>query len=563
MRSKWRKSHRRSLIVFFVILLMGIEMSIWAREKFEPPDGRIIHGLGQYIAVLYSDAENWQYVTEYQNAINQVPVIYSVYAAIDPFLDALDNTDFVDITTQHTYPYVLVVGITLFDSLYLINGTTNIPVDEILNGSLDYRIIDIAQRIKAVDVPVFVRPGFEFGWGNSGIHNDPDVTPADFVNIWIHIYTIFQQQFVTNVAWVWNTVNPNQFNYMEWYPGDEYVDWWGINYFSLSQINNADNFLDDAALHGKPVIVCESNPIHNGGTTNAANWDDWFVPYFTKIKDTPHIKIFVYISDPWDRGPFASWPDSRITSNETIRANYENEMLDSLYIHMPEYLVDPLDIVGDYVPPSSVANFTATPIPQYVQLTWQIPTDADFAGTRILRKTDDYPAYPEDGDLVYEGADTSFVDLNVNADTTYYYAAFSYDTIPNYAEPTLAMAMPGDPTGISTNSVNSDAAGVSFSCSPNPFNSTTNIQWNLSFSADVDISVYNVLGERSATLLKKRLMPGKASVTWNAGEFASGVYFLVLTINPNSVIFPGRTGNEGISSSPQQQVHVLKTILIK
>ncbi len=560
-QSKQRR-HRflNGFLVFW--LLSTLWQPLFSREKFEPPAGRVIHGLGQYVSILYSDAENWQYVSEYQNGVNQVPVIYSVYASLDPALNSLDNTDFINITTQHGNPYVLLVGIALFDSTYLINGTVHIPVQDILSGALDYRIIDIAQRIKAVNGPVFVRPGFEFGWGNSGIHNDPNVSAADFVNIWIHLYNVFEQQFVRNVAWVWNTVNPNQFNYMAWYPGDQYVDWWGINYFSTSQINNADGFLSDAAAHGKPVMICESNPIHNGGTTNPANWNNWFIPYFNKIHSQAGIKAFVYISDPWDRGPFASWPDSRITSNETIRANYEAELTDSAYVHMAEFVLHSEELFGDFLPPDSVNGFTAQPGIGQIELRWQPPTNADYAGVRIMRRTDHFPGFPTDGDLVYQGTDTIFVDTVVNANTTYYYAAFAFDTIPNYADPAFASATPESTTGVE-NELSAAPSETLFSVFPNPFNSFARIQWELSFPADVKISVFNVTGQRVMTIIKKRLPAGKSSVSWNAERLASGIYFVTFVVNRETSQSPRSTSGNSRSTLGNRYRQVIKTLLIK
>ncbi len=556
--------HYRNLLIGFMVcwLVFTLGQPLLSREKFEPPNGRVIHGLGQYVSILYSDAENWQYVTEYQNGINQIPVIYSVYASIDPTLNSLDNTDFINITTQHEHPYVLLVGIALFDSTYLFNGTINIPVQDILSGALDYRIIDIAQRLKAVNGPVFVRPGFEFGWGNSGIHNDPDVSAADFVNIWIHIYNIFEQQFVQNVAWVWNTVNPNQFNYMAWYPGDQYVDWWGINYFSTSQINNGDGFLSDAAAHGKPVMICESNPIHNGGTTNAANWSNWFVPYFNKIHTQPGIKAFVYISDPWDRGPFANWPDSRITSNETIRANYEAEMTDSIYVHMPEFLLHTEELFGDFVPPDSVHGFTAQPGLGQIELHWQPPGNADYAGVRIMRRTDHFPLSPGDGNLLYQGNDTIFVDTVVNANTTYFYSAFSYDSIPNYSDPALASATPESTTGIEGTPAPA-TAGLHFSVFPNPFNSVAQIQWELPFPANVEISIFTVTGQRVMTLFKKKLPAGKSSISWNAERLASGIYFVSLAVSRELSQNPESPTGNSVNSLGSHYTQVVKTLLIK
>lgn len=357
-------ARRRLLLIYMLFLIFpGMNVSAWAGTKYEPPDGRVIHGIGQYVSYFYTDAENWQLVQEYQNAINKIPMVYSVYAYLDPTINLIDQTDFIDITTNHGYPYVLVVGLGLFDISYILTGNINIPVQTILSGNWDGQIQNLAQRIKAVNAPVYLRPGFEFGSGNSGIHNDPDVGPTDFINIWMHIYNIFQQENVTNVAWVWNTVNPQSFNYMAWYPGDSYVDWWGINYFTASQINAGDGFLNNAAQHNKPVMICESNPIQNGGTTNSSNWNNWFIPYFQKIQNNQNIKAFIYISDPWDKsGFFDSWPDSRITSNSTIQANYSQEMTDSVYIHMDEYLANP-GIIGLAPPAGSlvISEFMANP----------------------------------------------------------------------------------------------------------------------------------------------------------------------------------------------------------
>ena len=84
-------------------------------SKYEPPDGRVIHGVGQYISHLYTNNENWQYVSEYQNGISHIPVLYCVYAAIDPVINSLDETDFIDMVSNHGYPYVLFVGLMLHD----------------------------------------------------------------------------------------------------------------------------------------------------------------------------------------------------------------------------------------------------------------------------------------------------------------------------------------------------------------------------------------------------------------------------------------------------------------
>jgi hypothetical protein len=70
---------------------------------------------------------------------------------------------------------------------------------------------------------------------------------------------------------------------------------------------------------------------------------------------------------------------------------------------------------------------------------------------------------------------------------------------------------------------------------PNPFNPLTTIEFELKKSGNVNLSVFNVLGELVEILENKYKSPGKYIITWNAGTNQSGVYFVVL-MNDYSVI---------------------------
>jgi hypothetical protein len=60
---------------------------------------------------------------------------------------------------------------------------------------------------------------------------------------------------------------------------------------------------------------------------------------------------------------------------------------------------------------------------------------------------------------------------------------------------------------------------------PNPFNPSTTISFNLPNAADVTLSVYNVLGQRVATLLNNRkYTSGSHTLSFDASNLASGIY---------------------------------------
>jgi hypothetical protein len=60
---------------------------------------------------------------------------------------------------------------------------------------------------------------------------------------------------------------------------------------------------------------------------------------------------------------------------------------------------------------------------------------------------------------------------------------------------------------------------------PNPFNPATVIGFQISRSSQVELIVYNILGERVATLVNGVKSPGAYQVKFDASRFSSGVYF--------------------------------------
>jgi hypothetical protein len=60
---------------------------------------------------------------------------------------------------------------------------------------------------------------------------------------------------------------------------------------------------------------------------------------------------------------------------------------------------------------------------------------------------------------------------------------------------------------------------------PNPFNPTTTIRFNISKIGLVKISVYDILGREVRVLVNEEKKPGVYSITFDAKNLASGIYF--------------------------------------
>jgi hypothetical protein len=60
---------------------------------------------------------------------------------------------------------------------------------------------------------------------------------------------------------------------------------------------------------------------------------------------------------------------------------------------------------------------------------------------------------------------------------------------------------------------------------PNPFNPTTMIKYQLPVTSDVELNIYNLLGQKIVTLVSERQLSGHHQVEWNASRIASGVYY--------------------------------------
>ncbi|MFC2094780.1 YCF48-related protein, partial [Bacteroidota bacterium] len=169
------------------------------------------------------------------------------------------------------------------------------------------------------------------------------------------------------------------------------------------------------------------------------------------------------------------------------------------------------------VVPVELAGFTASVSGSDVTLNWQTATELNNMGFEIERREVDADwvelGYIEGRGTTTETSEYVFVDKNVIAGT-YNYRIKQIDFDGSFEYYNLADAVEvgvPDQFKLSQNY-------------PNPFNPTTKINYSVPVDGFVTISIYNILGEEVTTLINANVKAGNYEVTFDATNFASGMY---------------------------------------
>ncbi|HCI72448.1 MAG TPA: hypothetical protein DHV30_18385, partial [Balneola sp.] len=70
---------------------------------------------------------------------------------------------------------------------------------------------------------------------------------------------------------------------------------------------------------------------------------------------------------------------------------------------------------------------------------------------------------------------------------------------------------------------------------PNPFNPSTKISFSLEKAAPTQLVVYNMLGQKVATLVNERLNAGEHTFNFKADNLSSGIYIYRLQSASQSI----------------------------
>ena len=142
-------------------------------------------------------------------------------------------------------------------------------------------------------------------------------------------------------------------------------------------------------------------------------------------------------------------------------------------------------------------------------------------GYRLTRKTGATGEYHIIADL--DANVQSYIDTDVQTDNEYYYQvkAYSTDNESAYSNESHATSTI---TGIEDWTNRTPTEFTLFQNYPNPFNPSTSITYGIPESSNVQLVVYNMLGQKVAVLVDQHQSAGYHHVTFEASGLNSGIY---------------------------------------
>lgn len=332
--------NKNKIRLFINVLIIFLTTQIYFAQKIEAPANGCYHA-----AFVGSDLQS----TFEQLAGKNI--------AIEMFFTGWPSNKIPDFPESKCNSIVSNGAIPHITWMFQVSGSP-FPLDAIINGSYDSYITGYANQVKNWGKQLFIRAGHEMNgdWYTYGGQNngggtlngfgDPNKAdgPERFIAAYRHIVDLFNNAGVTNVTWVWcpnNGSSPNaDWNtYDAYYPGDEYVDWVGMDgyNFGTSQSWSAwveffsiyNSFYQAMTIYNKPIMIAEYASVEDSQNINRkANWITSAYTYtkavFKKIKAITWFHIKKYEGNVQT--------DWRINSSTNALTAYQTAISDNYFL---------------------------------------------------------------------------------------------------------------------------------------------------------------------------------------------------------------------------------------
>ncbi len=192
---------------------------------------------------------------------------------------------------------------------------------DVAQGDYDFYIRKWAAEAAKIKKCILLRLGHEM--------NDPYRYPwgpqnnsaVEYIAGWKHVKEIFKEEGATNVLWIWSP-HPAYGYFKEFYPGDDQVDYVGINTLNYGTVASWSKWwqLDDIfgkyygelSAFNKPMMLTELGSLATGGSRS-----EWFANALASIpKKYPAVKAVMFFHFSADR----------TTTEQTLNWYFKNDM---------------------------------------------------------------------------------------------------------------------------------------------------------------------------------------------------------------------------------------------
>jgi len=279
---KGKKMNRFFSVILLVVSILIMGFSFPSRTVEAVTEEASVPEDGCYIGVFREGSPaNMEFIKAFERTFDKKPAMVMWY---------LDYSyDFPTASCAKVDAYGAVPHIVWEPWIW--GNEESINLDVILGGGYDVYMKNWAKDAKKYGKTVFVRWGHEFNikkypWGVPS--NDSD--PQKYIKAVRHVGDIFKKEKADNVKWIWcfnNYPEPDAVwnEYEKAYPGDDYVDWIGIDGYNWGTTQSWSGWETFAVLFknqvrstsrshpGKPIMIAEFGSTEDDKDPNAkARW---------------------------------------------------------------------------------------------------------------------------------------------------------------------------------------------------------------------------------------------------------------------------------------------------
>ncbi|MCH8033756.1 MAG: T9SS type A sorting domain-containing protein [Bacteroidetes bacterium] len=375
------------------------------------------------------------------------------------------------------------------DNLPLVQSGTLATSWNVTGGPLDYSTVYYWMVVEIGDTCSSIGPLWSFT-----TQDDPT------------IICVFTDEFTTNIS-KWTILGPSGLTNWSWQPTGFAGGGAGEMRFTFFPSFTGDSYVISDVIPSAGL----------GLTVEFTHYLDWAaVPFtigfgYTTDGGTTWTELWSAVDPPGNIGPETlTFPSIPGDTNFQLGAWFSG-----FSSNLDSWLID--NVYACYVIPVEMISFAAIVSDGNVTLNWSTATELNNLGFEVQRssKGNEFVTvgFVNGKGTVSEIQNYTFTDRKLEVGNySYRLKQNDYDGTFEFSDIVEVEVLPPNVFSLEQNY-------------PNPFNPVTKIKFSLAADSKVNLTVFDVLGQEVANLIRGNLAAGSHEIDFNASNINSGVYF--------------------------------------